>query len=102
MSDELGRYSGKKIKYHRKYWEVATLLKVANASVCANIVVGRDLPARRGRRTVLSVSCGRKASLEKEKDNDVLCVLLLIGEADSRYSSVLYGEKLWRWSRRVR
>ena len=45
---------------------------------------------------VLSVSCGIKASREKENENGVLCVLLLIGEADSRYSSVLYGEKLWR------
>ena len=64
--EELGRYSGRKTRYHRKYCEVQTLLKVTNARVCASMVAERSLRAvARGMRRVERRSWGRKARRSK-------------------------------------
>lgn len=69
MRDEFGRYSGRKIRYQRKYCEVQTLLKVTNARVWASIVVGRSCLDRvMGRRKAERRSCGIKARDSKEME----------------------------------
>lgn len=62
----MGRYRGRKIRYHKKYCDVQTLLKVTKASVWARSVVdnayGVVVLGSNGSSTVERRSCGRKAS----------------------------------------
>ena len=71
------------------------MLNVTNANVCAIIVVARSFFANtNGMKTHDSDSCGRKAS-------DSACSEDAPSE-EVRYRRMLYGEKLCRWSMRVR
>lgn len=74
-----------------------TLLNVTNANVCASMQLARSFLAKvRGMATTLRKSCGMNASDSNFSfDGDAAGELL-------RYSTVEYGEKLWRWSIRVR
>ena len=75
--EELGRYKGRKTRYHKKYCEVQTLLKVTKASVCASIVADRSLRAiASGMRRVERTSWGRKARDSKEVGRWVVAVWL--------------------------
>ena len=78
-------------------WLVTTLLKATKAKVCAIMVLGRSFFASAiGIRNALMASWGMNA-------RDSKCQPLVVDEdADDRCRSVLYGEKLWRWSMRVR
>lgn len=71
------------------------MLKVTKAKVCASIEVGRSfLDVARGMSTHESRSCGMKARDSSRRiDED--------GNTEVRYSCVLYGLKLCRWSMRV-
>lgn len=77
-----------------------TLLNVTNANVCAIILVARSFLANTsGITTHESNSCGTNArasmrGIIEEGEEASLA-------AERRYKRVLYGEKLWRWSRRV-
>jgi hypothetical protein len=94
--DDHGKYNGSNTTYHIKYCDVQTLLNVTNANVCANIVDGRSHFANAsGIIPPESRSCGRKGIEEYGIDESPP------GE-EVRYMRTLYGEKLWRWSTRVR
>ena len=81
----------------QRTWLVHTLLNVTKANVCASIVLARSFFAKaRGIKNALRASCGIKA-----RDSN-LTAPVADGTAEDRYKSVLYGEKLWRWSIRVR
>lgn len=82
-------------------WLVQTLLNVTNANVWASIVPGRSfLPRMRGIRTTARSNCGMKA---KDSKLPVGLPCPLVGSAAAvRYRRVLYGEKLCRWSMRVK
>ena len=78
-------------------WLVHTLLNVTKANVCASIVLARSFFAEaRGIKNALRASCGIKA-----RDSN-LTAPVAEGTAEDRYRSVLYGEKLCRWSILVR
>lgn len=71
-----------------------TLLNVTNANVCAIMLVARSfLATASGISTHDRSNCGKKASDSVRSDEEE-------GDAELRYSRTLYGEKLWRWSRR--
>ncbi len=73
-------YSGRKIKYQRKYCEVQTLLKVTKAKVCANRVVGKSFLAQaKGINSVLRRSWGTNAN-----DSNLIEDEVVLGE-EERY-----------------
>lgn len=77
-------------------WLVQTLLNVTKANVCASIVDGRSfLASTSGIATRLSNSCGMNARDSRGTAE------VPVGE-ELMYNRVLYGEKLWRWSIRVK
>ena len=79
-------------------WLVQTLLNVTKANVWASIVDGRSFLAKaNGIRMELRRSCGRKA--RRSSANDACA--FAFGE-ELKYNNVLYGEKLCRWSIRIR
>ncbi len=83
--------------FQSRTWLVHTLLNATNANVCASIVPARSFFANtRGIKIALRASCGIKA-----RDSN-LTAPVADGTAEERCKSVLYGEKLWRWSMRVR
>lgn len=77
-------------------WLVQTLLKVTNANVCASIVLAKScLASNKGIAMRESEICGKNASDSTWKPVSEGCWEL-------RCSRVLYTEKLWRWSRRLK
>lgn len=73
----MGRYKGRKTRYHKKYCEVQTLLKVTKASVCASIVADRSLRAiASGMRRNERMSWGRKARDSKVIGHRLVAVWL--------------------------
>ena len=77
-------------------WLVQTLLNVTKAKVCASIQVARSRLANTiGMSIALRPSCGINA-------RDSSCRVDWAAGEELRYKSVLYGEKLWRWSILVR
>lgn len=74
-----------------------TLLNATKANVCASIVPAKSLfESAIGINTALIAICGMNAI------DSSFRLLTLSGAAEERCSRVLYGEKLWRWSIRVR